>query len=136
MGRYLTLGWSVPVRLPGEWVEWREDVARFRRADPRRRPVQTRQVEPGLGIAVPLHGEATTFQDLADPLAYGELVALVVIETAEGEHEALTLHHALQVLAVVETVALHACPAAAPVQGLGHFGEAIGHRVARVLAAR
>ena len=34
LGRYLTLGWSVPVRLPGEWAEWREDVARFRQQDP------------------------------------------------------------------------------------------------------
>ncbi len=32
LGRYLTLGWSVPVRLPGEWAEWREDVARLRRS--------------------------------------------------------------------------------------------------------
>ena len=34
LGRYLTLGWSVPVRLPGEWAEWREDVARLRRSAP------------------------------------------------------------------------------------------------------
>lgn len=33
LGRYLTLGWSVPVRLPDEWSEWREDVARLRQAD-------------------------------------------------------------------------------------------------------
>lgn len=32
--RYLTLGWSVPMRLPGEWKEWREDVARLRRSAP------------------------------------------------------------------------------------------------------
>ena len=34
LGRYLTLGWSVPVRLPEEWVEWREDVALLRRSAP------------------------------------------------------------------------------------------------------
>lgn len=33
LGRYLALGWSVPVRLPEEWGEWREDVARLRRTD-------------------------------------------------------------------------------------------------------
>ena len=32
--RYLTLGWSVPVRLPSEWPLWREEVARLRRPDP------------------------------------------------------------------------------------------------------
>ena len=34
LGRYLTLGWSVPVRLPDEWREWREDVARLRQSAP------------------------------------------------------------------------------------------------------
>lgn len=34
LGRYLTLGWSVPVRLPDEWMEWRADVARLRREAP------------------------------------------------------------------------------------------------------
>lgn len=34
LGRYLTLGWSVPVRLPEEWREWREDVARLRQEAP------------------------------------------------------------------------------------------------------
>ena len=33
LGRYLTLGWSVPVRVPEEWAEWREDVAQLRRLD-------------------------------------------------------------------------------------------------------
>ena len=32
--RYLTLGWSVPVRLPDEWREWRENVARLRQEAP------------------------------------------------------------------------------------------------------
>ena len=30
LGRYLRLGWSVPVRLPQEWSEWRQEVARLR----------------------------------------------------------------------------------------------------------
>ena len=34
LGRYLTLGWSVPVRLPEEWSLWREDVTRLRRQAP------------------------------------------------------------------------------------------------------
>ncbi len=32
--RYLMLGWSVPVRLPEEWREWRENVARLRQEAP------------------------------------------------------------------------------------------------------
>ena len=28
--RYLTLGWSVPVRLPEEWASWRQDIVRLR----------------------------------------------------------------------------------------------------------
>ena len=34
LGRYRSLGWSVPVRLPEECAEWREDVARLRRSAP------------------------------------------------------------------------------------------------------
>ena len=32
LGRYLSLGWSVPVCVPEEWRQWREDVAQLRRA--------------------------------------------------------------------------------------------------------
>ena len=32
--RYLTLGWSVPIRLPEEWGAWREEVARLRQEAP------------------------------------------------------------------------------------------------------
>ncbi len=28
--RYLQLGWSIPVRLPEEWQDWRVDVAQIR----------------------------------------------------------------------------------------------------------
>ena len=31
LGRYLMLGWSVPVALPEEWAEWRLDIVRLRR---------------------------------------------------------------------------------------------------------
>ena len=34
LGRYLRLGWTIPVRLPGEWPRWREDVAQLRRQVP------------------------------------------------------------------------------------------------------
>ena len=33
LGRYLRLGWTIPVRLPEEWPLWREDVAQLRRSD-------------------------------------------------------------------------------------------------------
>ena len=29
-GRYLMPGWTIPVRLPPEWAEWRAEVARLR----------------------------------------------------------------------------------------------------------
>ncbi len=34
LGRYLRLGWTIPVRLPEEWPLWREDVAQLRRQVP------------------------------------------------------------------------------------------------------
>ena len=32
--RYLSLGWSVPVRLPTEWADWRAEVVRLRAQQP------------------------------------------------------------------------------------------------------
>ena len=34
LGRYLTLGWSIPVRLPTEWADWRAEVVRLREQPP------------------------------------------------------------------------------------------------------
>ena len=34
LARYLTLGWSIPVRLPTEWSDWRAEVARLREQPP------------------------------------------------------------------------------------------------------
>ena len=34
LGRYLLLGWEVPIRLPEEWTDWRQDILQLRTSDP------------------------------------------------------------------------------------------------------
>ena len=60
LGRYLRLGWTIPVRLPEEWPLWREDVAQLRRQVPATSSPSP-QTEPFFGVTVSRHRKAATF---------------------------------------------------------------------------
>src|SRR6516165_9592191 len=95
-------------------------------------PVNARQVDPLLGVAVPVDLKHGLAEGGRDQLADRVLARRLRVETAKGEHQTAADHGALQILAVIEAVTLDLI-AIALSEPLAHIGVPIGHRVAGVL---